>query len=76
MTNITFNGTPLTREIIRSCLDALTEDLEHFVFIEDDDFDEETDRSLREWLADPANRTKPEYSDIFKDVHGFRPHFE
>lgn len=28
---------------------------------------------LTAWLADPANRYSEEYSDIFKDVHGFRP---
>ena len=31
--------------------------------------------ALEEWLADPANANSPEYSDIFKDVHGFRPCF-
>lgn len=28
---------------------------------------------LKAWLADPANRYSEEYSDIYKDVHGFRP---
>jgi hypothetical protein len=28
---------------------------------------------LTAWLADPANRYSEEYSDIFKDVYGFRP---
>lgn len=28
---------------------------------------------LTAWLADPANRYSEEYSDIYKDVHGFRP---
>lgn len=28
---------------------------------------------LVEWLADPANADSPEYSDVFKDVYGFRP---
>lgn len=34
--------------------------------------EERIDRELREWLrtADPSD---PEYSDIFKDVYGFRP---
>lgn len=26
-----------------------------------------------EWLADPANQDDPNYSDIFKDLYGFRP---
>ena len=29
--------------------------------------------SLEMWLADPANRDAEEYSDIYKEVHGFRP---
>lgn len=29
--------------------------------------------SLEMWLADPANRDADEYSDIYKEVHGFRP---
>jgi hypothetical protein len=33
----------------------------------------EVEAELRAWLADPANRQDPSYSDIFKDVHGFRP---
>lgn len=28
---------------------------------------------LIKWLADPANYGDEEYSDIFKDVYGFRP---
>ena len=28
---------------------------------------------LKAWLADPANRYSEEYSDIHKDVYGFRP---
>ena len=28
---------------------------------------------LKVWLADPANRYSEEYSDIHKDVYGFRP---
>ena len=28
---------------------------------------------LKAWLADPANRYSEEYSDIYKDVYGFRP---
>ncbi len=28
---------------------------------------------LKAWLADPANECSPEYSDVFKDVYGFRP---
>ena len=26
-----------------------------------------------EWLADPTNRSDENYSDIYKDVYGFRP---
>lgn len=29
--------------------------------------------SLEAWLANPANRDAEEYSDIYKEVHGFRP---
>lgn len=25
------------------------------------------------WLADPANKADPNYSDIFKDAYGYRP---
>ncbi|MBQ5475982.1 MAG: hypothetical protein IIT65_15220 [Lachnospiraceae bacterium] len=25
------------------------------------------------WLADPANKSDPNYSDIFKDAYGYRP---
>ena len=28
---------------------------------------------LKAWLANPANRYSEEYSDIHKDVYGFRP---
>lgn len=27
------------------------------------------------WLADPANRDSDIYSDVFKDLYGFRPRF-
>ena len=33
----------------------------------------EEERKILRWLADPANRTDPLYSDIYKDVHGVRP---
>ena len=29
--------------------------------------------ALVEWLADPSNEDDIEYSDIFKDVYGYRP---
>jgi len=29
--------------------------------------------ALEQWLSDPSNRDDEEYSDIFKDVYGFRP---
>ena len=35
--------------------------------------DREVEMKLRRWLADPANRHDECYSDIFKDVYGFRP---
>jgi len=31
------------------------------------------EREAREWLADPANRDLPEWSDVYKDLYGFRP---
>ena len=31
------------------------------------------ERETRAWLADPANRNLPEWSDVFKDLYGFRP---
>lgn len=38
---------------------------------------EMNDRAIEEeliaWLSDPANRDDEEYSDVFKDVYGFRP---
>ena len=34
---------------------------------------EKREAELTAWLADPANRYSEEYSDIYKDVHGFRP---
>lgn len=33
----------------------------------------EEERKILRWLADPANRADPLYSDIYKDVHGVRP---
>ena len=33
----------------------------------------EEERKILRWLADPANRADPLYSDIYTDVHGFRP---
>lgn len=33
----------------------------------------EVEMKLRRWLADPANRHDECYSDIYKDVYGFRP---
>jgi hypothetical protein len=33
----------------------------------------EEERKILRWLADPANRVDPLYSDIYKDVHGVRP---
>ena len=33
----------------------------------------EEERKILRWLADPANRVDPLYSDIFKDVYGVRP---
>lgn len=33
----------------------------------------EAEMKLRRWLADPANRHDECYSDIYKDVYGFRP---
>lgn len=33
----------------------------------------EEERKILRWLADPTNRADPLYSDIYKDVHGFRP---
>jgi hypothetical protein len=35
--------------------------------------DREVEMKLRRWLADPANRHDECYSDIYKDVYGFRP---
>lgn len=31
--------------------------------------------ALEEWLADPSNVDDEEYSDIYKDVYGFRPRY-
>ena len=33
----------------------------------------EAEAYVLRWLADPENRNDPFYSDIYKDVHGFRP---
>lgn len=33
------------------------------------------DREVREWLADPANWDDPNFSDIYKDVYGYRPRY-
>lgn len=33
----------------------------------------DAEQEARRWLADPANWDAPEYSDIYKDVHGVRP---
>ncbi len=62
MTNITFNGSPLTSEILdRFGLDTSVEEEEMRIHLE-----------LVAWLNDPANADDPEYSDVFKDVYGFR----
>ena len=34
----------------------------------------DAERKALEWLADPANYSDPNYSDIYKDVHGIRPY--
>lgn len=31
--------------------------------------------ALEEWLTDPSNVDDEEYSDIYKDVYGFRPRY-
>lgn len=31
--------------------------------------------ALVEWLSDPENEDDEEYSDIYKDVYGFRPRY-
>ena len=41
--------------------------------IEAERLEREEEMKLLRWLADPANRTDPLYSDIYKDVHGVRP---
>ena len=35
--------------------------------------DREVEMKLRRWLADPANWNSECYSDVYKDVYGFRP---
>lgn len=32
-------------------------------------------RAIAAYLSNPANFDDPEYSDIYKDVHGVRPHW-
>ena len=41
--------------------------------IEAERLEREEEMKLLRWLANPANRAHPLYSDIYKDVHGFRP---
>ena len=41
--------------------------------IEAEHLEHEEEMKLLRWLADPANRTDPLSSDIYKDVHGVRP---
>lgn len=41
--------------------------------IEAERLEQEEEMKLLRWLADPANYSDPLYSDIYKDVHGFRP---
>ena len=41
--------------------------------IEVERLEREEEMKLLRWLADPVNRADPLYSDIYKDVHGFRP---
>ena len=65
MTNITFNGSPLTSEILdRFGLGTSAEEEAMRIH-----------RELVAWLNNPANADDPEYSDVFKDVYGFRPRF-
>lgn len=85
---ISLNGTPLSNvNVLRSVARRLSAQADRLPYTEDgwelsqvadslfDLIDEAmgVTASLEMWLADPANRDSEEYSDIYKEVHGFRP---
>lgn len=85
---ISLNGAPLSNvDVLRSTARRLSARADRLLYTEDgwqlrqvadslfDLIDEVTGvaTSLEMWLADPANRDAEEYSDIYKEVHGFRP---
>lgn len=85
---ISLNGIPLSNvDVLRSIARRLSAQADQLLYTEDgwqlrqvadsllDLIDEVTGAitSLEMWLADPSNRDMEEYSDIYKEVHGFRP---
>lgn len=85
---VSLNGAPLSNvSVLRSTARRLSARAEQLLYTEEgwqlrqvadslfDLIDEVTGvtASLEMWLADPANRDAEEYSDIYKEVHGFRP---
>lgn len=56
---------------------ALTREEFNFMYDYEDEQWRNSDSYARTlaWLEDPANWDDPCYSDIYKDVHGFRPRF-
>ena len=87
-TNITFNGQDLNEEaVLRSVAESISAMADRKMYEDEgyvlhqvscslfDILDEITGvaDNLIEWLSDHDNRNDPEYSDIYKDVYGFRP---
>lgn len=69
MTTITI-AEGITLTATRSTIDAY---LIEKADAEAERLEREVEMKLRRWLADPANRHDECYSDIYKDVYGFRP---
>lgn len=85
---ISLNGALLSNvDVLRSTARRLSARADRLLYTEDgwqlrqvadslfDLIDEVTgvSTSLEMWLADPTNRDAEEYSDIYKEIHGFRP---
>lgn len=87
-TGISLNGAPLSdADVLRSTAHRISAQADRLLYTEDgwqlrqvadslfDLIDEVTgvSTSLEMWLADHNNASHPEYSDLYKEVHGIRP---
>lgn len=87
-TGISLNGAPLSDvDVLRSTARRISTQADKLLYTEDgwqlrqvadslfDLIDEVTGvtAALEMWLADHNNANHPEYSDRYKEIHGFRP---